>query len=101
MYSPRDGSACRIWDVPAGDVERMLSLFRKLKTREAADGAGVWQSMNAGERDLALCAVTAAWQEISRYLPGYFDPRKELDKARTLEVPVQTSEVPAQVPAWK
>ena len=78
MFSPRDGAVRWIWDLPEGDMGRMLSLLRK--TKKTAERAGVWQSTDPGEQDLALCALSAAWQEISRCLPGYFDPGRELDK---------------------
>ena len=94
MVSPRDGAVRHMHSGPDGEVERMLSLFRKWNSRQSEDGAEIWQSMDAGEREAALCAVTASWQEISRYLPGYFDPRKEL--ARTA---AQTHTFPAEAPA--
>lgn len=78
MFSPRDGAVRWIWNLPEGDTGKMLSMLRKAK----AEGAGIRQSRDPGEEDLALCAVSAAWREISLCLPGYFDPRKELDKGR-------------------
>ena len=86
MVSPRDGISRKTQSLPEDEVETVRSLFRKLqiqrtdRTRQSLNAEE--RNWNAEERDLALCAVTAAWEEISRYLPGYFEPGKELAPRR-------------------